>query len=184
MQESVANGAKKDFECAKDRGNLHHQKVQSTMEASKTATDQMAKSTLKLKSPTKLGDATVTFQQDPGLKSLCDKAAGDEENDISLKTIHLVVLGHVDAGKSTLMGRMLFETGVVGEREVMKAKKEAQAIGKGSFAWAWMLDERPEERNRGVTVDVAMARYLIFFVFALCFLPSETLSIYCGLLQF
>lgn len=66
------------------------------------------------------------------------------------------------------MGRMLFETGVVGEREVMKAKKEAQAIGKGSFAWAWMLDERPEERHRGVTVDVAMARYLIFFVFALC----------------
>eukprot|EP00889_Picochlorum_renovo_P006597 jgi/Picre1/33627/NNA_001107.t1 len=75
------------------------------------------------------------------------------------EVLNLVVLGHVDAGKSTLMGRMLYETGVVGDREIAKAQKDAKAIGKGSFAWAWMLDERSEERNRGVTVDVAMARF-------------------------
>ncbi|EFN56452.1 hypothetical protein CHLNCDRAFT_35207 [Chlorella variabilis] len=73
--------------------------------------------------------------------------------------LHLVVLGHVDAGKSTLMGRMLFELGLVPDKAVHKTQREAAASGKGSFAWAWMLDERPEERARGVTVDVAVTRF-------------------------
>lgn len=147
MQESVVNGT--NDRCIK-HGEKIHPKLQNAMETSRVATDQLEKLTL--------SEPIVPFKLDPGLRSLCDKAAKDEENKLSLKAIHLVVLGHVDAGKSTLMGRMLFETGVVSEREVMKAKKEAHAIGKGSFAWAWMLDERPEERYRGVTVDVAMAR--------------------------
>lgn len=99
------------------------------------------------------------FQLDPGLKALCEKADASDSSLNGRQTLNLVVLGHVDAGKSTLMGRMLYETGVVGDREISKAQKEAKAIGKGSFAWAWMLDERPEERTRGVTVDVAMARF-------------------------
>lgn len=99
------------------------------------------------------------FCNDPTLRSLCDKAAAEESALGGKAMLNLVVLGHVDAGKSTLMGRMLYETGVVGDREITKAQKEAKAIGKGSFAWAWMLDERPEERNRGVTVDVAMAHF-------------------------
>ena len=56
------------------------------------------------------------------------------------------------------MGRMLYDLGHIEEKAVHKAKREATAAGKGSFAWAWMLDERPEERARGVTVDVAVAR--------------------------
>lgn len=100
---------------------------------------------------------------DPGLKAACEKARTEDEATSKLSSIHLVVLGHVDAGKSTMMGRMLYETGVVGEKEVARAQKDAKAIGKGSFAWAWMLDERPEERARGVTVDVATARYIFAF---------------------
>ncbi|KXZ51213.1 hypothetical protein GPECTOR_13g700 [Gonium pectorale] len=73
--------------------------------------------------------------------------------------LHLVVLGHVDAGKSSLMGRLLHELGLVSEREAHKHQRDAAAAGKGSFAWAWVLDERPEERERGVTVDVAMTRF-------------------------
>lgn len=99
------------------------------------------------------------FKNDPGLQSLCDQAAAEESSSGGKTMLNLVVLGHVDAGKSTLMGRMLYETGVVGDKEISKAQKEAKAIGKGSFAWAWMLDERPEERSRGVTVDVAMAYF-------------------------
>jgi len=99
------------------------------------------------------------FKLDSALKAMCEKADELDSSSSGRQTLNLVVLGHVDAGKSTLMGRMLYETGVIGDREINKAQKEAKAIGKGSFAWAWMLDERPEERTRGVTVDVAMARF-------------------------
>ncbi|KAK9787261.1 hypothetical protein WJX73_009440 [Symbiochloris irregularis] len=73
--------------------------------------------------------------------------------------LHLAVLGHVDAGKSTLMGRLMHELGHISAREVQKRQQQANAAGKGSFAWAWMLDERPEERSRGVTIDVATAHF-------------------------
>ncbi|PNW73614.1 hypothetical protein CHLRE_13g565750v5 [Chlamydomonas reinhardtii] len=73
--------------------------------------------------------------------------------------LHLVVLGHVDAGKSSLMGRLLHDLGLVSAKEAHKFQRDAAAAGKGSFAWAWVLDERPEERERGVTMDVAMTRF-------------------------
>ena len=75
---------------------------------------------------------------------------------LMLQGLHLVVLGHVDAGKSTLMGRLLHDVGAIGAKEVHRNEREAAQMGKASFSWAWALDERPEERARGVTVDVAM----------------------------
>lgn len=56
--------------------------------------------------------------------------------------------GHVDAGKSTLMGRLLYDSGVVDERTIQKYKQEAERIGKSSFALAWVLDQTGEERAR------------------------------------
>lgn len=70
-----------------------------------------------------------------------------------------VVIGHVDAGKSTLMGRLLLEIGVIDQRTVDRYKKEAEAIGKPSFAVAWVLDQDSEERERGVTIDFAQNRF-------------------------
>jgi len=64
-------------------------------------------------------------------------------------------LGHVDAGKSTLMGRLLFDLKAIDQRTMDKYRKEAQRIGKGSFAFAWVLDQGTEERARGVTIDIA-----------------------------
>lgn len=169
-----------------------------------------------------------------GLAQACASALVAEKKAGAKPRLHLVVLGHVDAGKSTLMGRFLFELGLVNQRTVHKTQvggrgmdaggrlgvawdqmghlscvlrervgigaalgfrsalaererrrgscatealprrtpalcspagsphrtpqKEAAAAGKASFAWAWMLDERPEERARGITVDVAMTR--------------------------
>lgn len=61
-----------------------------------------------------------------------------------------LILGHVDAGKSTLMGRLLYDTGVVDERTMQKYKQEAEKIGKSSFALAWVLDQTGEERSRFV----------------------------------
>eukprot|EP00879_Flechtneria_rotunda_P016026 GHRR01016762.1.p1 GENE.GHRR01016762.1~~GHRR01016762.1.p1 ORF type:complete len:694 (+),score=227.63 GHRR01016762.1:236-2317(+) len=85
--------------------------------------------------------------------------AGEAAEPSGRRGLHLVVMGHVDAGKSTLMGRLLHDLGQVSQKEVHKNQKEAAQAGKASFAWAWILDERPEERARGVTVDVAVARF-------------------------
>lgn len=99
------------------------------------------------------------YRPDADLAAACAAAAAAEEAGGGKPRLHLVVLGHVDAGKSTLMGRMLYELGLISDKAVHKTQREAAATGKGSFAWAWMLDERPEERARGVTVDVAVTRF-------------------------
>lgn len=72
---------------------------------------------------------------------------------------NFVVIGHVDAGKSTLMGRLLYDLKVVDQRTLEKYRKEAERIGKASFALAWVLDQGTEERNRGVTIDIAMNNF-------------------------
>jgi elongation factor 1 alpha-like protein len=64
-------------------------------------------------------------------------------------------VGHVDHGKSTLMGRLLLDLKVIDQRSIDKLRKEADTIGKSSFALAWVMDETSEERSRGVTVDIA-----------------------------
>ncbi|PWN47979.1 hypothetical protein IE53DRAFT_219641 [Violaceomyces palustris] len=69
--------------------------------------------------------------------------------------ISLVVVGHVDAGKSTLMGRILHELGTLSDREHTANERASQKIGKSSFAYAWALDSSEEERARGVTIDIA-----------------------------
>ncbi|XP_014788283.1 HBS1-like protein isoform X2 [Octopus bimaculoides] len=73
--------------------------------------------------------------------------------------INLVVIGHVDAGKSTLMGHLLYQLGTVNKRLMHKFEQESKKLGKGSFAYAWVLDETEEERNRGVTMDVAQTMF-------------------------
>ncbi|GAW13989.1 hypothetical protein ANO14919_033810 [Xylariales sp. No.14919] len=81
------------------------------------------------------------------------------EKSRSKKNASFVVVGHVDAGKSTLMGRLLLDLGVVDQRTIQKYRKEAESIGKSSFALAWVLDQRSEERSRGVTIDIATNKF-------------------------
>jgi len=66
--------------------------------------------------------------------------------------LSIVVCGHVDAGKSTTTGRLIFELGGVPEREMEKLKQEAKVLGKDSFAFAFYMDKSKEERARGVTI--------------------------------
>lgn len=70
-----------------------------------------------------------------------------------------VVIGHVDAGKSTLMGRLLLETGSLSPKTVSKFERESAKAGKSSFWLAWALDATKEERDRGVTVDISEAHF-------------------------
>lgn len=65
----------------------------------------------------------------------------------------------MDAGKSTLMGRLLLDLNVVGQRTIDKYRKEAERVGKSSFAMAWVLDQGTEERARGVTIDIANVKF-------------------------
>jgi elongation factor 1-alpha len=67
--------------------------------------------------------------------------------------LSLVICGHVDAGKSTTTGRLIFELGGISEREMEKLRAEADAIGKGSFAFAFYMDRQKEARARGVTIS-------------------------------
>jgi elongation factor 1 alpha-like protein len=73
--------------------------------------------------------------------------------------INMVVIGHVDAGKSTLMGHVLYQLGFVSKKAMHKFEQESRKAGKGSFAYAWVLDETEEERCRGVTMDIAQTRF-------------------------
>lgn len=69
--------------------------------------------------------------------------------------INLAIIGHVDHGKSTLVGRLLLETGAIEEREVEEYKEEAQEKGKEGFELAYAMDSLEEERERGLTIDIA-----------------------------
>eukprot|EP01018_Ginkgo_biloba_P020861 Gb_36048 [translate_table: standard] len=82
-----------------------------------------------------------------------------EQNEQGKSLLHLAIVGHVDAGKSTLMGRFLHLMGRVSQKEMHKYEREAKQKGKGSFAYAWVLDESAEERERGVTMTVAVAHF-------------------------
>ncbi|MEA4977497.1 MAG: translation elongation factor EF-1 subunit alpha [Methanomassiliicoccaceae archaeon] len=73
--------------------------------------------------------------------------------------MNLVIIGHVDHGKSTLTGRILLETGAIDPHIVEKFKKEAEEKGKGTFYFAWVMDGLKEERERGVTIDVAHKKF-------------------------
>ena len=65
-------------------------------------------------------------------------------------------VGHVDAGKSTLMGRLLYDLGRLDERTKRANEKGSATAGKSSFSWAWGLDGTLEERQRGITMDIAL----------------------------
>ncbi|KAL6940839.1 hypothetical protein ACO0QE_004757 [Hanseniaspora vineae] len=73
--------------------------------------------------------------------------------------ISFVVLGHVDAGKSTLMGRLLYDVGAVDTKLIRKLQKESEIIGKSSFHLAWVMDQTSQERERGVTVDICTSNF-------------------------
>lgn len=73
--------------------------------------------------------------------------------------LNLVVIGHVDHGKSTLMGRFLYEMGAIDERTIKEYEKEAEKLGKESFKYAWVLDRLKEERERGLTIDLGFYKF-------------------------
>jgi len=76
-----------------------------------------------------------------------------------LPHLNLVTIGHVDAGKSTLVGRLLYEHGEISEQVIKNLKAEAEKIGKATFEFAFVMDQLKEERERGLTIDVAHKKF-------------------------
>jgi len=73
--------------------------------------------------------------------------------------INIVVIGHVDSGKSTSTGHMIYKCGGIDKRTIEKFEKEAQEMGKGSFKYAWVLDKLKAERERGITIDIQLMNF-------------------------
>ncbi len=73
--------------------------------------------------------------------------------------MNLAVIGHIDHGKSTFVGRLMFDAGAVPPHLIEKYKEEAKQKGKESFAFAWVMDSLKEERERGITIDIGHKRF-------------------------
>jgi elongation factor 1-alpha len=73
--------------------------------------------------------------------------------------VNLVVIGHVDSGKSTSTGHLIYKCGGIDKRTIEKFEKEAEEMGKGSFKYAWVLDKLKAERERGITIDIALWKF-------------------------
>src|SRR6476646_7799574 len=74
--------------------------------------------------------------------------------------MNLVVVGHVDNGKSTIVGHLLVDMGVIDQRTIDAFAKESEATGKGdTFKYAWVLDSIKDERERGITIDLAFQKF-------------------------
>ncbi|XP_043932214.1 HBS1-like protein isoform X1 [Protopterus annectens] len=126
--------------------------------------------TVDVSSKTSLPAAATSVAEEPMATQTPGRSTGKSKQQIDVKAelekrqggkqlINLVVIGHVDAGKSTLMGHLLYLTGNVNKRTMHKYEQESKKAGKASFAYAWVLDETGEERERGVTMDVGMTKF-------------------------
>jgi elongation factor 1-alpha len=73
--------------------------------------------------------------------------------------INIVVVGHVDAGKSTTTGHLIYKCGGIDKRTIEKFEKESKEMGKASFKYAWVLDKLKAERERGITIDIALWKF-------------------------
>jgi len=73
--------------------------------------------------------------------------------------VNVVVIGHVDSGKSTTTGHLIYKCGGIDKRTIEKFEKEAAEMGKSSFKYAWVLDKLKAERERGITIDISLWKF-------------------------
>ena len=72
----------------------------------------------------------------------------------ALNVVNIIFIGHVDSGKSTTLGRVMYEFGGVSQHTINKLEEEAERLGKPSFGFAYVFDKLKAERERGITIDL------------------------------
>ena len=75
------------------------------------------------------------------------------------ENINVVFIGHVDAGKSTICGSIMYLTGMVDKRTIEKFEREAKVRNRESWFLAYIMDTNEEERAKGITVEVGRAYF-------------------------
>jgi peptide chain release factor subunit 3 len=104
-------------------------------------------------------DAVYKEQAAAGAEAMRD-LYGDDAKDPNIKShLNIIFTGHVDAGKSTMGGQLLFLTGAVDKRTMEKYEQEAKAAGRDTWYLSWALDSNKEERAKGKTVEVGRAYF-------------------------
>ncbi len=73
--------------------------------------------------------------------------------------LNVVVMGHVDHGKSTTVGHLFYLTKAIDERTIARYEQESKTLGKSTFKFAWVLDKFKEERERGLTIDLSFWKF-------------------------
>lgn len=101
----------------------------------------------KPKKPTVVADITVKADKDVVAV------------DTARQPCSIVFIGHVDAGKSTISGQMIYQMGIVDDRTIQKYKKDAKDKGRDSWWLAYVMDEAEEERAKGKTVEIGRAQF-------------------------
>lgn len=74
--------------------------------------------------------------------------------------LNIIFVGHVDHGKSTTVGRLMYDSGNIDEQAMRKLKEKAQQLGKAGFEFAFVMDNLKEEQERGVTIDLSYQKFL------------------------
>ncbi|CAN8256706.1 unnamed protein product [Cochlearia groenlandica] len=141
------------------KGNISNETSSSSrnMDSSESITSTMNKMSLTGETET-VKNIEITGARSKASHKAEEWMLIDKESD-TLSQLNLAIVGHVDSGKSTLSGRLLHLLGRISQKEMHKFEKEAKLKGKGSFAYAWALDESAEERERGITMTVAVAYF-------------------------
>ncbi|KNZ79831.1 Eukaryotic peptide chain release factor GTP-binding subunit [Termitomyces sp. J132] len=93
------------------------------------------------------------------VETVADQAVLDDLYGQAKEHLNIVFIGHVDAGKSTMGGNLLYITGMVDKRTMEKYERDAKELGRESWYLSWALDSTPQERNKGKTVEVGRAYF-------------------------
>jgi len=127
--------------------------------ASEPGTDQLSAKTAELKVPAEDADNGESEAAAEGEDSVASRAVAEFSDD-GRKTVNLVFIGHVDAGKSTISGHLLYLTGNVDDRTMEKFEREAKAKNRESWKYAWALDLTDNEREKGKTEECGRASFI------------------------
>lgn len=100
----------------------------------------------------------MTTVEEQAFEELSNLKISSESN-VRKENLNVVFVGHVDSGKSTTGGHILYLTGMVDKRTLEKYEKESKEMGRESWLYSWALDTNSEERAKGITVECGRAHF-------------------------